>query len=344
MQKYSIDPVSINIYPDLTHEEDLTPDCGVEFDSVCEEIRSAVKGFGCDKSKLIKTLGSTTPEDRLKITLRYKDIYEKDLKDVIKKEVSGDFGTAMKYLALPPVEAECQMIKHACKGVGSHQTVLYSILCGRSNKDMELLKKTYYKMYTKDLTSTMSSEVGGLLGGSDIWKIMSASLQAAEETFDPDFHTDEKAAEDAEQIWKKGQGKFFGTSESKIFKVIVLSPPKYLKMVNELYADKYGYTLEKAMDKNLGGMAEKAAIFTVKMRFKPYEAIAELIKSACAGIGTDDLLLTCCVIRYQDIMAHVNFAHEELFGKSVHDRIRSECGGNYKDLLLELMNKVCPEE
>jgi hypothetical protein len=43
-------------------------------------------------------------------------------------------------------------------------------------------------------------------------------------------------------------------------------------------------------------------------------------------------------------MAHVNFAHEEMFGKSVHDRIRSECGGVHKDLLLELMKKVCPEE
>jgi len=343
MQKYSTDPVSINIYPALAHEEDLTPDCGVEFDSICEEIRSATKGFGCDKKRLIQSLGATIPEDRLKISLRYNDLYEKPLKDVIKKEVSGDFGTAMKYLSLPPVEAECQMIKHACKGIGSHQAVLYSILCGRSNKDMELLKKTYYKMFTTDLTGVMKSELGGLLG-SDLWKLVSASLQAAEENFDVDFHTEEKALEDAEEIWKKGQGKFFGTSESKIFKVIVLSPPKYLKMVNEAYADKYGYTLEKAMDKNLGGNAEKAAIFTIKMRFKPYEAIAELIKSACAGIGTDELLLTCCVIRYQDLMAHVNFSHEEMFGKSIHDRIRDECGGVYKDLLLELMKKVSPEE
>jgi hypothetical protein len=331
------EPISMNIFPDLMHEEDLTPDCGVEIDSVCEEIHSAVKGWGSDKARLISILGSTIPEDRLKISLRYKDIYEKNLKDVMKKELSGDFGTAMKYLSLSPVEAECAMIKDACKGLGSHQVVLYSILCGRSNKDMQLLKKVYYKMYTKDLTSVLRSELGG-----DLWKLVSACLQAAEEPFDPDFHTMEKAKEDAEEIWKKGQGRFFGTNEDSIFKVIALSPPKYLKMVNDAYADKYGYTLIKAMEKELRGNAERAAIFTLKMRFKPYEAIAELIKSACAGIGTDELLLTCCVIRYQDIMGRVNFAHEELFGKSVHDRIRSECGGNYKQLLLALMEKSCP--
>ena len=64
---------------------------------------------------------------------------------------------------------------------------------------------------------------------------MSACLQAAEEDYDPDFHTPEKAKEDAEEIWKRGQGKFFGTNEEKLFKVIILSPPKYLKMVNDAY-------------------------------------------------------------------------------------------------------------
>mmetsp|Transcript_766 Transcript_766/g.895 ORF Transcript_766/g.895 Transcript_766/m.895 type:complete len:81 (-) Transcript_766:71-313(-) len=80
------------------------------------------------------------------------------------------------------------------------------------------------------------------------------------------------------------------------------------------------------------------------MKLKPYEAIAGLIKAACAGIGTDELLLTCCIIRYQDVMGHVNFAHEELYGKSIQDRVKDECGGNYKDLLLALINKACPEE
>jgi len=79
------------------------------------------------------------------------------------------------------------------------------------------------------------------------------------------------------------------------------------------------------------------------MRLKPYEAIAEMVKAACAGIGTDELLLTCCVIRYQDMMGHVNFAHEEMYGKNIQDRVRDECSGDYKKLLLSLMEKVSPE-
>ena len=224
----------------------------------------------------------------------------------------------------------------------------------------------YYKMYTKDLVTHVASETGG-----DLAKLVSSCMQvrmndcipsplsfveshflyillwihqAAAEDFDPDYHTEEKALEDAQEIYEAGQGKWFGTDEKKMFKVVALAPRQHLYAVNEQYADQYGYTLVKAMEKELSGKAAEAAIFTCNMRLKPYAAIAKLIKSACAGVGTDELLLSTCVIRYQDIMGHVNMTHEELFGKSVQDRIKSECSGNYKRLLLALMNTVSPEE
>ena len=85
-------------------------------------------GFGTDESKLIEAIGATTPEDRFKIDIRFKDLFDKDLKDLMSSESSGDFGLALKMCAFGPVEAECYMIKQACKGVGSHKGVLYSIL------------------------------------------------------------------------------------------------------------------------------------------------------------------------------------------------------------------------
>jgi hypothetical protein len=79
------------------------------------------------------------------------------------------------------------------------------------------------------------------------------------------------------------------------------------------------------------------------MKLKPYETIAQLIKTACAGIGTDELLLTCCLIRYQHVMKDVMTAHIELFGKTIHDRIREETSGPYKDCLMAILNAVWPE-
>jgi hypothetical protein len=85
-------------------------------------------GLGTNESELIEAIGATTPEDRFKIAIRYKDLYEKELKDVMQSESSGDFGLALKMCSFGPVEAECYMIKQACKGMGSHKGVLFSIL------------------------------------------------------------------------------------------------------------------------------------------------------------------------------------------------------------------------
>jgi len=124
-------------------------------------------------------------------------------------------------------------------------------------------------------------------------------MQAGEEKYDPQYHTADKVNEDVETVYKKGQGKWFGADEKSIFKVLCASPPEHIENMNTAYADKYGYTLFKALEKELKGNTRDATLHMLGMKLKPYETIAKLVKSACAGIGTDEELLTCCIVRYQ---------------------------------------------
>ena len=79
----------------------------------------------------------------------------------MKKEFSGDFGLCMQFLAMPSHEAECAMLKKATDGIGASVNIVYSVLGGRTNEEMNLLKKTYFKLYTKDLGKLMASELHG---------------------------------------------------------------------------------------------------------------------------------------------------------------------------------------
>jgi Annexin len=54
------------------------------------------------------------------------------------------------------------------------------------------------------------------------------------------------------------------------------------------------------------------------------------------AIGTDELLLTSILIRYQCIMKDVMKAHEILFRKTVRDRINSETSNNYRKILMQI--------
>ena len=330
--------MTIDLFPDIVHENDLSPDgFGPAIDERCEQIHDGVKGWGANAKAVTEALGDTTATERYQIAMRYREIYEKDLREVMKSEFSGDYGTAVQLLALPPHEAECRMIKLGTDGIGAKVVMVYSILCGRTNREIEILKKTYFKMYTKDLSAMLASELHG-----DMERLIFNCLQAGEDEFDPQFHSREKITEDGDAIHKMGQARW-GTDEKGIFKILCASPPEHLTNVNTYYSEKYGYSLEKAMEKELGGNVEKACLFLLGMKLKPYETISALIKSACAGFGTDELLLTCCCIRFQHVMKPVMSAHIELYSKTVHDRIRHETGGKYRDLLLAVVNKAWPE-
>lgn len=323
--------------------QDLSPDQGFgdEIDELCDKIERATKGWGANKQMVTDSIATQETEQRFKLAMRYNELKKTKLRDLMKKEFSGDYGTAMECLSLPSNEAEALMLRRATKGIGASANIIWSIICGRTNEEIDLLKKTYFKMYDKDLGMMLAGELGG-----NLENIVVYCLQGGEEEYDPQFHTNEKAQEEAEEIYNMGQNRW-GTDEKGLFKLLAKAPPEHVKNINTIYCDKYGYSLLKALEKELGGVFEgkvqKATLHMLGMKIKPYETMAALIKSACAGFGTDELLLTCCIIRFQPVMGPVMAAHIELFGKTVHDRVKSECGGAYKNLLLQVLNTVYPE-
>lgn len=75
------------------------------------------------------------------IPIRYKQLFGKSLLEVIDAECNNKpFGIALEFLSVDPVEAECLMIDKACKGAGTDELLLCTIICGRTNKEMDLLK------------------------------------------------------------------------------------------------------------------------------------------------------------------------------------------------------------
>ena len=59
------------------------------------------------------------------------------------------------------------------------------------------------------------------------------------------------------------------------------------------------------MEKELGGDAGRAGLYMLGMKLKPYEAICKALKTATAGLGTDELMLTSLCIRSQPILQEV---------------------------------------
>ena len=102
-----------------------------------------------NKKKTIEALATQDATTRYYMAIRYKELYDKELQEVMKKEFGGDLGLALRWLAMPSDQAEAKMIKEAAKGIGSQVNIIWSIMTARTNEEMERLKKTYFDMYTK---------------------------------------------------------------------------------------------------------------------------------------------------------------------------------------------------
>ena len=171
--------------------------------------------------------------------------------------------------------------------------------------------------------------------GGNFEKLIFACLQGIEEEYDAGYHNDDLVDKDVASLHRMGEGKF-GTDEEGLFKLLCTRPSEHLKKVNQAYADKYDVTLFKVLDDELRGKCSDATVFLLGMKIKPYETIAKLIKKACQGIGTKELLLCATIIRYQICLGKVMEAYEELYGQKLRDAVKKEVGGDFERLLLEL--------
>lgn len=162
-------------------------------------------------------------------------------------------------------------------------------------------------------------------------------LKGAEVEYNPQIHSNAKMEQDAEKLHSMGEGRF-GTNENGIIQYLCTSPPKYVQGLNSKYEEKYGKSLVKALEREMSGLFEKGIMILLKMKLNPHEQIAKMIHDACAGIGTNELLLTCYLIRYQSVMKDVDQAHQRLYKKSIANLVKFETSGDYEKLLLEIVN------
>lgn len=304
-----------------------------EVDALCDRIVKACKGFGTDEDTLTSTLGSLTSTGRYLVSKRFPHFNEgQSLEAEIQSETSGDYKKLLELIAVPLDVVEARLIRKATKGMGTDEKALYPLLVARSNEDLDVLKKTYFKLYDEDLNVLVHKECGGKLG-----KFLQESLEELIPEYDADIYTPEKALADAHAYYEAGEGKW-GTDEKSMFRLICRSPSEHLVAVDTAYTKLHGNNMLKAAEKELGGTCEDAVVFALGMHLMPHDTVAQLIESACKGLGTDEDKLMMCIARFHQIMPEVRQAYHDRYGKSLHDRVAGETSGDFKKLLLEMID------
>ncbi|TYZ67192.1 hypothetical protein PybrP1_011558, partial [[Pythium] brassicae (nom. inval.)] len=188
--------------------------------------------------------------------------------------------------------------------------------------------KAFAELYGTDLSAMASSDLSG-----DFRQIVTTALH---ETHDDHMHlplTSSKAEEDAETIYRAGEGER-GTHDGAIIKTLLASSPKHLQEIETIYTERHNRGLAQAIENEFSGSSARALAFHVNVSLNPWNTLADLIHDAMDGIGTNETALSAAIVRYHPYMHKIQPAYEHKNKTSLRDRVRGDTSGPYQELLL----------
>ena len=295
-----------------------------------EALRKAMKGFGTDEDALIKIVANRTNAQRMQIKDKYKQLFGRDLISDLKSELRGKLEDAMVALFTDPIEYDCDSLKRAMKGAGTDEDSLIEILVSRPVPVLEQIKKKYKEKYKNELENNVKSDTSG-----ETQRLLVSILQC-KRSQNRNPNPNDCAAK-AQELFKAGEGKKWGTDSDVFNKIFTLSSPAELIQIAQQYHKIAGKTILQAIDAEYSGNAKKTLKSIVYALISPSEYFATRVNDAIKGFGTNDHLLIRVLITRDEIdMPQIKQYYKQLYGKDMVEAVKADIGGDYRKLMIEL--------
>jgi hypothetical protein len=294
-------------------------------------LRNAMKGAGTDEEAIIRVTASKNNAERQEIRKAYKASFGRDLLDDLKDDLGGNFKKVVTAMYLTPVEYDTTELRKAMEGMGTDEDSVSEIIGSRSNYRLNEIKNLYKLKYNEDLEKRIQSETSG-----DYRALLISLLQCKREN-NQQVDTNQ-VNNDVNDLYKAGEGKW-GTDEEVFNRIFVLRSSIHLREVNAQYHKQRGKNLLEVVESEFSGDIKNLLKTVLHSHINPADYFAHRIYKACKGMGTNDtVLIRSLVVMDEVYLAEIRKIYQTKFGMTLRDQINDECSGDYKAMLLALVD------
>lgn len=294
-----------------------------------EDLHTAFQGIGTDEKVVIQILANRTNAQRQQIKDVYKSTYNEDIQERLKSELSGHFEDVSVALFDLPAVYDAKQLYACMKGLGTDEKGLIEIITSRTPEQMEEIKKVFNEMYKKTLEEWVKSEIS-----KEFLDFMLALLKCQRKDVRP---PDKQKCKDlGNKLAQKEKLEWEGEG-SDLYNAVILCGQAELTLICKYFHKYKQKTIIEAVDKDFSSDLKKAIKSTIFAVVSPSEFCATAIHDALEGLGTNDKVLMRMLITRDEIdLPLIKAFYKKKYNKDMIEDIKSDCSGDYKNILVEL--------
>ncbi|KDR85911.1 hypothetical protein GALMADRAFT_235066 [Galerina marginata CBS 339.88] len=258
------------------------------------------------------------------------------LAERLERTTTGNFGTAIRALALGPLGFDVDLARKALAGMGTNETLLIELILGRPGHEIRWLKTGYRLRYGKDLVDAVKGDLSGKTE-----RMFTMALNTQKPVDSPYAPIDqEKVVADIETLHNASKKR----DEIAFCEVLINRSDSHLGAVITGYSTRYK-SLSKIIKKTFSGTMQDGLLYIMhgvkpKRDRQGFWRDGKLLEKTMAGLGTKDTMLIYRLVRAHwnpQRMEAIKDAYKRRFGKALENRVKGETSGPYRDLLLTIV-------
>lgn len=298
-----------------------------------KKLHESMKGLGTDENALIEIICGFTKSGRQHLKKAYLTMYGEDLNKRIKSELSGHLEDGIVALLTASDEYEARCMRTAMKGIGTDEDTIIELLCTKQGPAIQQMVSTYQTLYNRDLLTDISAEQSGDLG--KVFKALASGGRQINKQVNID-----QAQEDAVELKKAGEARL-GTDEEVFIRILCSRSFEQLRGTFKAYKHSYDKDMLDVIEREFSGdlrKALKAIVTSVESKVGYY---AEQLYKSMKGCGTNDKALIRILVSQSEVcLDEIKDKYFSLYGVSLHDAVKGDLSGSYKNLFLTIIEKA----